>query len=96
MPLVCELAWGIRDNQTENPYALMSLHSDPVPRITSLQASELHRLCSRGHGGRPYECSRKTNRKMVCPSSASGRCWKYLIRSALDGPDRPITKSDSL
>ena len=96
MSLVCELAWGIRDNRTENPYALMSLHSDLVIRITSLQASELHRLCSRGHGGRPYECSRKTNRKMVCPSSASGRCWKYLIRFALNGPDRPITKSDSL
>ena len=36
MPLVCELAWGIRDNRTENPYALMSLHSDHVPRISSL------------------------------------------------------------
>ena len=36
MPLVCELAWGIRDNRTENPYALMSLHSDPFPRISSL------------------------------------------------------------
>ena len=75
MSLVCELAWGIRDNRTENPYALMSLHSDLVPRISSLQASELHRLCSRGHGERPIRMLKKTNRKVVCSSKCE---WEML------------------
>ena len=75
MPLVCELAWGIWDKRTENPYALMSLHSDPIPRNSSLYTSELHRLCSRGHGERPIRMLKKTNRKVVCPSKCE---WEML------------------